>query len=66
MAEHKVPAKVYITEMEHARLVGESSSERQVLTGFGGGRVWLEDVESNAWAFTLLLEWRGLNVSYDY
>lgn len=64
--DQRVPDKVYITEVEHARLINESSRERQVLTGFGVGRVWLEEVESNAWAFKLLLEWRGLTVEHDY
>ena len=66
MVEQRVPDRVYVTEAEYLRLLERSTRETPLLASFGGGRVWLDDVESNAWAFTLLVEWRGLNVAYDY
>lgn len=59
MVEQRVPDKVYITEAE---LIALSSRDRQLRVSFGAGRAWLDEVESNTWAFKLLLEWRGLRV----
>lgn len=62
MSTHNIPAKVYITEEEHVKLVLQSSDRQTVLTSFGGNKVWLDNVPTNAWAFTLLAEWRGLKM----
>jgi hypothetical protein len=59
--QHNVPPRVEITQEEHVKLVTLSSAERTVLASFGGNRVWLDNVPSNAWVFPLLAEWRGLN-----
>lgn len=66
MVEQKVPRFVYITPEEHVSLIGKSSRENVVHARFGGGRVWLDDVPGNAWIWPLLVQWRGLELSFDY
>lgn len=66
MAEHQVPRVVYITEAELTSLINNSSATNHVDARFGGGRCWLDDKPENAWAFALLVKWRGLDLSFDY
>jgi hypothetical protein len=67
MTEHNVPPKVYVTEEEYVRLLNAAevrlapATSQALHARFGGNRVWLEEINANAWAFTLLLEWRGLD-----
>lgn len=66
MVNQQVPRYVYITEEELVALMEKSSAEEYVDARFGGGRVWLDDKPANQWAFKLLIQWRGLDLSFDY
>jgi hypothetical protein len=57
---------VYVTEEEMTSLIMESDATRHVDARYGGGRVWLEDTPTNQWAFKFLVQWRGLDLSFDY
>lgn len=61
MTESRPDAKLYITEEEHVKLLYAANGGQTLLTAFGVGRVWLEKVQTNDWAFKLLVKWRGLN-----
>jgi len=59
--EHNVPSRVYITDEEYTLLLNVAViTERDLHVCFGDNRTWLSESEINAWAFTQLVEWRGL------
>lgn len=67
MVDQRVPRYVYITEKELASLIARSpEGGNYVDARFGANRVWLEDVPANQWAFKLLIQWRGIDLSFDY
>lgn len=66
MVHQQVPRHVYVTEEEMTSLIMESDATRHVDARYGGGRVWLEDTPTNQWAFKFLVQWRGLDLSFDY
>lgn len=61
MIEHNVPSRVYITAEEYTLLLDTAeTTARDLHVCFDDNRTWLSESELNAWAFTQLVEWRGL------